>query len=316
MEFQPLLGNQQLHSRLQAALRQERLPHCFLLAGPEGSGKKPLAQLLCAAFLCTDSQHRPCLHCAQCRKVYAGTHPDVIVVDEPVKRTVPVELVRQARADAYIRPNEGVRKVYLFPRAHDLNASGQNALLKILEEPPAYGVFLLLTTNPDRILPTVRSRCAVLSLSPLEPQLLMESLHRRFPQASLAQCQQAAAQSGGFLGPAIAAMQPEQAVSPQVQSFADAFSRHDRLAMLQLTTKLERTDREHLMTLLQQWLELLSGALRSRAGASAPQLCQAVARGRTEQEIFNAIETLRRALEYCNFNVGAGHILGMLAARL
>lgn len=66
MEFQPLLGNQQLHSRLQAALRQERLPHCFLLAGPEGSGKKPLAQLLCAAFLCTDSQHRPCLHCAQC----------------------------------------------------------------------------------------------------------------------------------------------------------------------------------------------------------------------------------------------------------
>lgn len=109
MEFQPLLGNQQLHSRLQAALRQERLPHCFLLAGPEGSGKKPLAQLLCAAFLCTDSQHRPCLHCAQCRKVYAGTHPDVIVVDEPGKRTVPVELVRQARADAYIRPNEASR---------------------------------------------------------------------------------------------------------------------------------------------------------------------------------------------------------------
>lgn len=316
MEFKPLLGNLQLHRRIEAALQQQRLPHCFLLAGPEGSGKQPLSLLLCAAFLCTDPSHRPCLHCAQCRKVYARTHPDVIVVDDPSKRTVPVDLVRQARADAYIRPNEGARKIYIFPRAHDLNAAGQNALLKLLEEPPAYGVFLLLTTNPDRILPTVRSRCAVLSLSPLEPSILADELHRRFPLADAAACSRAAAQSGGFLGPAIAAMQPDQAVPPQVQAFADAFCRHDRLAMLQLTTKLERTDREHLSQLFGQWLELLSGALRSRAGAPASQLCQSIARGRTEQEIFSAIEALRCALEYCNFNVGAGHILGMLAARL
>jgi DNA polymerase-3 subunit delta' len=310
-----LLGNQQLLDRLDALLAQDRLPHCFLISGPVGSGKKPLSRLICAAYLCTAPQGRPCLHCPQCRKVLSGTHPDVVVVDQPDKQTVPVALVRQACADAYIRPNEGARKIYLFPRAHDLNPQGQNTLLKILEEPPAYGVFLLLTDNPDRILPTVRSRCATLSLSPLPVTTILGELQRRFPQADPSACRTAAEQSGGFLGPAITALQATPSTS-HTTSFGAVYAARDRLALLQLTTGLERLSHEQLQDTLQQWLELLCAALRSRAGIPSGSEADAIARSHTEQELSEGIDTLRCALEYCHFYVSAGHIMGMLAARL
>ena len=79
-----------------------------------------------------------------------GRPSDINTVDDPEKKTVTVDLIRQARADVYIQPNESEYKIYLFPRAQDMGLSGQNALLKILEEPPKYGVFLLLTDNPDK----------------------------------------------------------------------------------------------------------------------------------------------------------------------
>ena len=96
-----------------------------------------------------------------------GSHPDFITVDDPEKKTVTVDLIRQARADVYIQPNESEYKIYMFPRAQDMGLPGQNALLKILEEPPKYGVFLLLTDNPDKLLPTVRSRCTELNMQAL-----------------------------------------------------------------------------------------------------------------------------------------------------
>jgi len=105
-----------------------------------------------------------------------GTHPDFITVDDPEKKTVPVDLIRQARADMYIQPNESDHKIYLFPRAQDMGIPGQNALLKVLEEPPKYGVFLLLTTNPEALLPTVRSRCTELRMQALPESLLKARL--------------------------------------------------------------------------------------------------------------------------------------------
>ena len=89
-----------------------------------------------------------------------------------------------------------------MPRAQDLGLPGQNALLKVLEEPPAYGVFLLLADNPDRLLPTVRSRCVELRLQPLPESILVEALEKDFPQAGREALASAAWRSGGWLGQA------------------------------------------------------------------------------------------------------------------
>ena len=182
MGFDTLLGNEQLKQNLTAARDRDRFSHFYLICGPEGSGRHTLADLLAAAMLCTGAD-APCGVCPSCRKVLSHSHPDYVTVDDPEKATVPVELIRQARADVFVRPNEGRRKIYLFPRAQDMGIPGQNALLKVLEEPPEYGAFLLLTDNPNKLLPTVRSRCVELKLRPLPPQTLGRRLRQEFPDA-------------------------------------------------------------------------------------------------------------------------------------
>ena len=177
MGFESLLGNRQLKENLSASLKNNHISHFYLISGPEGSGKRTLAKLLSAAVLCK-GQSRPCGHCGICRRVLEGNHPDVITVDDPEKRFVSVDLIRQARADIYIKPNESDHKIYLLPRAQDMLPPAQNALLKILEEPPKYGVFILLTDNPEKLLPTVRSRCTELALRAVPGDILRAALEK------------------------------------------------------------------------------------------------------------------------------------------
>ena len=169
MAFETLLGNRQLKQNLAGSLARGHISHFYLISGPRGSGKRTLARLLAAAILCREGS-KPCLRCGICRRVTEGNHPDVITVEDPEHKAVAVKIVREYREDAFIRPNESDHKIYIFPQ--ELGIEGQNALLKILEEPPKYGVFILLTDNPERLLPTVRSRCTELKLLPLESGLL------------------------------------------------------------------------------------------------------------------------------------------------
>ena len=201
MGFETLLGNERLKDNLETSLRRGHISHFYLISGPAGSGRHTLARLLAAAILCREPD-APCLQCRVCRKLLDGNHPDFITVDDPEKKTVPVDLIRQARADIFVRPNESDHKIYLFPRAQDIGLPGQNALLKVLEEPPEYGVFLLITDNPERLLPTVRSRCVELELQPLPEDVLLRALRRRFPQAEEETLRAAAIAGGGFLGQA------------------------------------------------------------------------------------------------------------------
>ena len=183
MSFDALLGNEQLKIDLARSLQTGHISHCYLITGPEGSGKHTLAKLLAAAILC-QSRDKPCGVCHPCRKVLEGLHPDFITVDDPEHKTVSVDVIRRSREDVFIQPNEADHKIYLFPRAQDMGLPGQNALLKILEEPPAYAVFLLLAASPEKLLPTVRSRCRELKLSALPREMLESRLSQDFPQAS------------------------------------------------------------------------------------------------------------------------------------
>lgn len=164
MDVGGLLGNEAIRARLDAAAAQDRFSHSYLICGPDGSGKHTLAKILAAAMQCTGAGRKPCGRCEGCRKVFEGVHPDVITVNDPAHKTIAVDVIRQMRADVFLRPNEGKRKIYLIEQ--DMAEPPQNALLKILEEPPAYAAFLILSDRAEKLLPTIRSRCAELHLAP------------------------------------------------------------------------------------------------------------------------------------------------------
>lgn len=316
MGFDQLLGNERLKQNLSESLAKGHISHCYLISGPEGAGKRTLARLLASAILCTGNQ-KPCGVCTPCRKILDGNHPDYILVDDPEKKTVPVELIRQARADMFIQPNESEHKIYQFPRAQDMGLPGQNALLKVLEEPPAYGVFLLLADNPDKLLPTVRSRCTELKMQALPPALLQKHLRNAFPAASSEDIEAAAVRSGGFLGQALALLSQGAEVPPQTEQFVEAFAKRDALLLTQVLVPMEKWKREALLEILRQWLEILEGALMSRSGGGAVSaLSRNVAQTRTAAELYSGVSALRKALDYTLSNVSPAAICGWLSWEL
>ena len=309
MAFDALLGNQRLKENLTGSLRRGRISHFYLISGPEGSGKHTLARHLAAALLCKE-EDAPCCRCGSCRRVLEGNHPDFITVDDPEHKTVAVKIVRQAREDVFIRPNESDYKIYLFPQ--ELGIEGQNALLKILEEPPSYGVFMLLTDNPEKLLPTVRSRCTELALRALPEDVLVKALAREFPELPREDLQAAAVRSGGWLGQAKALLQEETDV-PQTEDFVRAYAQRDFLLLTQTLAPMEKWKRDQLIPVLESWIGLLENALASRAGMPALSAQERTLSGcRSSQELMNSLRSLKKARELALGNVSPGAICGWL----
>ena len=312
MGFETLIGNERLKENLNNSLRRGRFAHFYLISGPEGSGKRTLAGLLAQAILC-ESHDKPCGHCGPCRKILSGSHPDFITVDDPEKKTVPVDLIRKARADIYVQPNESSHKIYLFPRAQDMGIPGQNALLKVLEEPPKYGVFLLLTDNSEKLLPTVRSRCMELTMQAIPEATLRQVLKRDFPESSAEDIAGAAARSGGWLGQARKLLREGDALPPQTESFAKSFASRDVMGLTQTLVPMEKWKRDQLIGILSGWIELVEGALACRGGMPVPSAyARMMAEARSSRELLEAVRILKKALEYAQGNVSPAAICGWL----
>lgn len=309
MGFERLLGNERLKENLRMSVGRGRVSHFYLISGPKGSGKHTLARLLAAAILCKNGE-KPCLQCNACRKVMGGNHPDAITVEDPEHKNVAVKIVRDARADMYIRPNESDRKVYIFPQ--EMGVEGQNALLKVLEEPPEYGVFILLSDNPEKLLPTVRSRCTELKLLSLPETILRQELQQRFPEAEEQSIAAVISRSGGYLGQAIALM-GEAAVSPQSEAFVKSFSARDTMGMVQLLCSMDRWKRDQAIPEWQNWLQLLQGALTTHSGQqTASPLARQLGQSRSSRELMQAIAVLQKMIEYAQGNVSVAAICGYL----
>ena len=312
MGFEGLLGNERLKENLSRSVGRGRIAHFYVISGPAGSGKHTLARLLAAAILCK-GETKPCLSCNACRKVMSDTHPDFITVDDPEKKTVPVDLVRDARADMYVRPNEADRKIYMFPRGHNMDFPSQNALLKVLEEPPEYGVFLLLTENAEKLLPTVRSRCVELSMLPLSDTLLTQTLQQRLPQANTDDIAAAAARSGGYLGQALTLLEDGNLTTPQTEEFIRAYTQKDSLALTLLLASMEKWKRDQLIPVLQQWETLLQNALVCRSGIGAPSaMARQLSTQRSAEELINGIRHIKKAIAYAQGNISEAAICGYL----
>lgn len=151
-------------ARIREAATRNTLSHALLFTG--SGSPEAVARYAAAALECTGEGSRPCGACPSCRKVLANIHPDVITVRDDQHKSISVDVIRDLRADAYIRPNEGRRKVYLFLDCALLTDQDQNVLLKIVEEGPPYAAFLFCAENSAAVLGTLRSRCVELKLRP------------------------------------------------------------------------------------------------------------------------------------------------------
>lgn len=176
MPFRSLIGHRPTLALLSRAVGAGTLPPSLIFAGPDGVGKRSAAIAVAQALNCltpaTPGDHLPydaCGECATCRRIARGLHPDVTVVEPGDSGSIRIDVVREEIRKTTFKPFEGRRRVIVFDQAECLVDDAQNALLKTLEEPPAGSVLILVTAQPNRLLPTVRSRCPVVRFAPLAP---------------------------------------------------------------------------------------------------------------------------------------------------
>lgn len=213
--FDGFLGNEELKARLRRDIAAKRLSHAYMIEGPRGSGKNTLAKLIAAAVAC-DEPDPPCMDCVNCRKILSGQSPDVITVEaDKDKVQLGVDVIRRLRDDAVFAANDLDVKVYIFPAADTMNIQAQNALLKLLEEPPVGVMFLLLTENAQGLLPTIRSRAPLLRLETLDDKTISSWLTENDADAAALKLDDpkafdvAVRLSGGSLGAAMELCSPE-----------------------------------------------------------------------------------------------------------
>ena len=285
MELSQLIGNEALKRQLNLQAGRRGLSHAYILSGPAGSGKRTLAGILAAALVCAaPEERRPCLACAACRKAAGGIHPDIVRIGEDGKE-IPVSQVRALRSDAYIRPNEGRRKVYIFPDCGLLTEQDQNVLLKIVEEGPPYAAFLFCAENPAAVLQTLRSRCVELR-------------------------------------PGAAAGGTDGALSESAERLCRCLGSKKRGSAAELAARLEkkRTTREDLSAFLEECQEAFSAALLllygQPPGENLRESASFLAKNLTKSQIVRTIEVLQKYRGECAYNVGPGHVLGALAVEL
>ena len=263
---------------LRAAAERRALRHALLFTGGDGPAA---AEFAAAAMECTADHGRPCGVCRACRKVLSGIHPDVITVQDPEHKLLSAETVRNVRSDAYIRPNEGERKVYVFPDCALLTEADQNILLKTVEEGPPSAAFLFCAGSAAAVLPTLRSRCVECKLHPEETE--------------------------------------ETPPSPRAEAFLRALANGKRGETAAACVRLEREKLtgDDLEAFCAECRDLLAQALKLRYGASGGgELPLLLAKSLTNARLMRTIELLETLRRDCRFHIAPAQALGALAAEL
>ena len=214
MTFGKLIGNEAVKGSLRRLVEGGRVPHGLLFAGPAGVGKREFALELARALICSDAGCGDCAVCTRIgsfdlptsdksddfKRVFLSGHPDVGIVVAH-KRTIPVDSIRELEREANFRPFEATRRVFIVDEAEKMNDAAANALLKTLEEPPETTSLILVSSRPDSLLQTIRSRCQTIRFAPVaegEIEKFLSATGRTNEDARLA-----ARVSGGSIGRAI-----------------------------------------------------------------------------------------------------------------
>lgn len=180
-----MYGYEILHEEIMENLinniRCERAQHAYIFEGREGVGNLEAAKLFANALVCQEEKTAPCTLCPSCLMAAADTHPDIYyVTTSDNKDNILVGTIRDVCTDAYTKPFESKNKVYIIK--NEMNEQAQNAFLKLLEEPPEYAVFIILTENSEGLLETIRSRCTLIRFAPSSIEKIKNRIQKSYPE--------------------------------------------------------------------------------------------------------------------------------------
>lgn len=270
-----ITGDIRLTERICEAAGRGALGQAAILSG---SGDLGEAALFLAAAMECEGEERPCGECGPCRKVFRKIHPDVVIVRDPEHKNVSVEVLRNTVADAYILPNEGRRKVYIFPDCALLEPKAQNVLLKVLEEGPPHGAFLFCAENSAVLLPTIRSRAVEWKLSNSATRMVADDRAREL----------------------CAILRDGKAAN---------------VAAYCAGLESSKISRDELRALLSDARDMVTASLAASYGGdyeAEKGLAEALGR----QGLSRAADILGSFIRQCGYNVGVGHITGALGVAL
>ncbi len=266
MRFGDFVGNAAVKKQLAADIDAGRFPHALLIEGEVGSGRRLLARQIARAATCAGDGERPCGACAACRKT---VHPDIMEIGG-VGEPVTVDMVRALRQEAAVLPNEAAYRVMILCEAQLMTPQAQNALLKILEEPPRHVLFILTCENRTALLDTIRSRCVCVTLGAVDIAEALPVLRARLPKADEQELRRAHALFGGRIGRVLDGMADGtfRRVMTLTASVAAAVIAPQEVTLLRLTGALEK-DKELTAGVLAGLRLVLRDALMVAHGSDA-----------------------------------------------
>lgn len=179
MNFKEIIGHERQIEILRNSIKEETVSHSYLFEGQEGLGKRKVALAFSKALLCKDRGNEPCNKCSSCIKFQTGNHPDFKMLS-PTKGSIPKKEIDELISSISILPFESRRKVYIIDEGDAIRLDSQNTLLKTLEEPPKYIVIIIVTSNINKIIPTILSRCQDIKFRPVENKKIIEYLEKSY----------------------------------------------------------------------------------------------------------------------------------------
>ena len=198
----PLVGNERLETVTGKFIQNDIFPHALIIEGNKGSGRHTLAKYLAKAATCI-GEEKPCENCKSCALCDANTHPDIEVVEPPKdKKSITVDRIREVRQNVFVKAHISNKRVFIIDRAETMNPQAQNALLKVLEEPPQGVIFILIVPSREMLLETIISRCITLSVAEPDRKTAEEYIARTH-KADTQKIREALRLSSGSIGRAL-----------------------------------------------------------------------------------------------------------------
>ncbi len=315
MNFEGFSGNARAKEYISSAFANNALPHALLIAGERGIGKKTLAALISRALVCSGDE-KPCNRCDSCKKALGGFHPDIRILGSEAS-SVGVREIRDLKRDALLRPNDADRKVYIIDNAGAMTHDAQDAFLKILEEPPLFTFFILLCYNYSDLLPTIVSRTAHITLTPLSDAEISDIIAKKLPHLSLDERNELIRTSGGVCSFLTDARNTES--SESAKAIAESLVSRDELEIFKAFSSIEKSGRDNLISVLDELTLIMRDALVIASGSDSRLLSplpESVSEGLAESfspsDISQVISSITDAKAECVRNIGVSHITGTL----